>query len=69
MINVRAAWKPNRFIVYAEVLNVLGENGKDIVYYYGSNVAGFDPSSDQIDGRMSRAEEPRTVRAGVKFQF
>jgi outer membrane receptor protein involved in Fe transport len=69
MINVRAAWKPNRVIVYAEVLNVLGENGKDIVYYYGSNVAGFDPSSDQIDGRMSRAEEPRTVRAGVKFQF
>jgi len=69
MVNVRAAWKPNRFTVYAELLNVLGEHGKDIVYDYGSNVAGFDPPGVEVDGRMSRAEEPRTLRAGVKYQF
>jgi len=69
MVNVRGAWKPNRFTVYAELLNVLGEDGKDIVYYYGASVPGFDPPGVQVDGRMSRSEEPRTLRAGVKYQF
>lgn len=69
MVNLRGAWKPGRITVYAELLNVFDEHGKDIVYYYGSNVAGLDPVGEQVDGYMSRVAEPRTVRAGIKYQF
>jgi outer membrane receptor protein involved in Fe transport len=68
-VNLRAAWKPGRFTVYAEALNIFDEDGKDIVYYYGANVAGLDPPGEQVDGRVSRAEEPRTFRVGVKYAF
>jgi outer membrane receptor protein involved in Fe transport len=68
-INLRAAWKPGRFTVYAEALNILDEDGKDIVYFYGANVAGLDPPGEQVEGRVSRAEEPRTIRVGVKYAF
>jgi outer membrane receptor protein involved in Fe transport len=68
-VNLRGAWKTEHFTVYAELLNVLDEDGKDIVYYYGSNVAGLDPEGEQVDGRVSRVEEPRTVRFGVKYNF
>jgi outer membrane receptor protein involved in Fe transport len=68
-VNLRAAWKPGALTLYAELLNAFDEEGKDIVYYYGANVAGLDPVGVQVDGRVSRAEEPRTVRVGVKYQF
>jgi outer membrane receptor protein involved in Fe transport len=68
-VNVRAAWKPGKLTVYAEVLNILDADGKDIVYFYGANVAGLDPPGEQVDGRVSRAEEPRTLRVGVKYAF
>ena len=68
-LNLRGAWKTEHFTVYAELLNVLDEDGKDIVYYYGTNVAGLDPAGEQVDGRVSRVEEPRTVRFGVKYNF
>ena len=68
-VNLRAAWKPGRFTVYAEALNIFDEDGKDIVYYYGANVAGLDPPGEQVEGRVSRAEEPRTFRVGVKYAF
>ena len=68
-VNLRGAWKSRYFTVYAEVLNVLDENGKDIVYYYGANVPDLDPADEQIDGRVSRVEEPRTLRFGVKYNF
>ena len=55
--------------MYAELLNVLDEDGKDIVHYYGANVAGLDPPGEQIGGQVSRVEEPRTVRFGVKYNF
>jgi outer membrane receptor protein involved in Fe transport len=64
-VNIRGAWKPGNFYVYAEVINVFDENGKDMVYSYETNV----PGAGLIDGRVSRAEEPRTIRAGVKFHF
>ena len=32
-------------------------------------VAGLDPPGVSVAGRMSRAVEPRTVRAGIKYQF
>jgi outer membrane receptor protein involved in Fe transport len=68
-LNLRGAWKSGHVTVYAELLNALGEGGQDIVYYYGTNVAGLDPVGEQIDGRVSRIQEPRTVRFGVKYKF
>jgi outer membrane receptor protein involved in Fe transport len=68
-INVRGAWKTTHFTVYAELLNLLDDDGKDIVYYYGANVPGLDPAGEQVDGRVSRVAEPRTVRVGVKYNF
>jgi hypothetical protein len=68
-VNLRGAWKPGRFTVYAEALNIFDSEGKDIVYYYGANVAGLDPPGQEIEGRVSRAEEPRTIRVGVKYAF
>jgi outer membrane receptor protein involved in Fe transport len=64
-VNIRGAWKPGKFYVYAEVINVFDEKGKDMVYSYETNVPGVG----LLDGRVSRAEEPRTIRAGVKYHF
>ncbi len=69
VINLRAAWKLPRVTLYAELLNVLNDDGKDIVYYYPTHVDGLDPPGAEVDGRVSRAEEPRTVRAGIKYLF
>ena len=70
VVNVRAAWKSiDHFTVYAELLNVLNDDGKDIVYEYAAHVPGLDPPGVEVDGRMSRAEEPRTLRFGVKYDF
>lgn len=68
-MSLRGAWKSEHFTVYAELLNALDEDGKDVVYYYGANVAGLDPPGETVDGRVSRVEEPRTVRFGVKYNF
>jgi outer membrane receptor protein involved in Fe transport len=76
-VNLRAGYAFNRFTVYGEVVNALAAHGKDIVYDYPAYVAGLDPpgeTSETIDCsavncRMSRAEEPRTLRMGVKFDF
>jgi outer membrane receptor protein involved in Fe transport len=69
VINLRGAWKLTHLTVYAELLNVLNDDGKDIVYYYPAHVEGLDPPGEEVDGRVSRAVEPRTVRAGIKYQF
>ena len=68
-LNLRGAWHTGHVTVYAELLNALDADGKDIVYYYGANVAGLDPAGEQIDGRVSRIQEPRTLRLGVKYNF
>jgi outer membrane receptor protein involved in Fe transport len=76
-VNLRGAYRVRNMTFYADLLNVLDEDGKDIVYYYGAYIDGFDPpglTSDDIDCdgvncRMSRAEEPRTLRVGVTFEF
>ncbi len=84
MLNLRAAYKMKHITLYGELLNALNHEGKDIVYYYGTHVAGadpdfppppFDPNDPaQLEtvrevGRISRAEEPRTLRVGVKYEF
>jgi outer membrane receptor protein involved in Fe transport len=76
-VGVRGAYRFGKAEAYAELLNVFDEDGKDIVYWYEAHVAGLDPpglTSDDIDCdvvncRISRAEEPRTLRVGIKFEF
>jgi outer membrane receptor protein involved in Fe transport len=76
-IGVRGAYTVGKATWYAEILNMLGEDSKDIVYWYEAYVDGLDPpglTSEDIDCsatncRMSRVEEPRTLRLGVKFEF
>lgn len=62
MLNLRAAYNFSHVTLYGELLNALGHDGQDIVYFYEN---AFDPTG----GRVSRAEEPRTVRVGVKYRF
>ena len=76
-VNIRGAYDFGRMTLYAEVLNLFDDDGKDIVYYYGAYVEGFDPPGltaddidcDVINCRMSRAAEPRTLRVGAKWEF
>jgi outer membrane receptor protein involved in Fe transport len=76
-VNLRGAYTVGRATWYAELLNLFDEDGKDITYWYEAYVDGLDPpglTSDDIDCaitncRMSRVEEPRTARVGVKFKF
>jgi outer membrane receptor protein involved in Fe transport len=76
-VNARGAWSLGRFTVYAEVLNLLDDDGQDIVYWYEAYVPGVDPPGQTsadidcavADCRVSRAEEPRTVRAGVRIRL
>jgi outer membrane receptor protein involved in Fe transport len=69
MLNLRAAWKTGRWLVFAELLNALDGRGKDIVYYYPSYIPGVLAPGEETTTRMSRAEEPRTLRAGLRLQF
>ena len=76
-VNWRGAWHWNSLTAYAELINVLDTDGKDITYYYPAWVEGLDPpglTADDIDCeitncRMSRATEPRTVRVGLTYKF
>lgn len=76
-LNLRGAYHFDRVTLYADLLNATDEDNKDIVYWYPAYVEGVDPpglTSDDIDCavvncRMSRAEEPRTLRVGVTFEF
>jgi outer membrane receptor protein involved in Fe transport len=76
-VGIRGAYTTGKATWYAELLNLFDEEGKDIVYWYEAYVDGLDPpglSSEDIDCgvtncRMSRAEEPRTLRVGVKLEF
>ncbi|RYZ81452.1 MAG: TonB-dependent receptor, partial [Moraxellaceae bacterium] len=62
MLNIRLAHDFDHVTLYGEVLNVLDHKGKDIVYFYEN---AFDSSG----GRVSRAEEPRSVRLGLKYKL
>ncbi|MDX1563235.1 MAG: TonB-dependent receptor, partial [Gammaproteobacteria bacterium] len=79
-LNVRGAYNFDQVTLYAEVINLLDADDKDIVYWYEAFVEGYDDvvngaaSIDDIDCdvlncRMSRASEPRTLRFGVKYRF
>jgi outer membrane receptor protein involved in Fe transport len=78
-LNLRGAYTIGKTQIYGELLNALDEHGKDIVYWYPAYVAGVDPpgetsndidcDSGAVNCRLSRAEEPRTLRFGVKVRF
>lgn len=67
VVNLRAAWKPGRVQLYAELLNLFDSHDKDIAYYYTYFVPGA--MAAPTAGRLSRVVEPRTLRAGVRYQF
>jgi outer membrane receptor protein involved in Fe transport len=67
VVNLRAAWKKGDWMLYGELLNVFDGNGKDIVYWYESYLPAID--AQPTEGRMSRSEEPRTVRFGLRYNF
>jgi outer membrane receptor protein involved in Fe transport len=69
MVNLRVAYKPGNFTIYGELLNVFDADGKDIEYYYPTFVPGVSAPGTQQATFVSRAEEPRTVRVGVKYAF
>lgn len=67
VVNLRAAWKKGDWMLYGELLNVLDDKGKDIIYWYESYLPAIDIAP--TEGRMSRAGEPRTVRLGLRYSF
>jgi outer membrane receptor protein involved in Fe transport len=69
MVNLRLAYKFHRAQLYGEVLNVLDHKGNDIRYYYPTYVPGVTNPGEQQSTFLSRAEEPRTIRVGVKLLF
>ena len=74
---MRGAWHWDKLTAYAEVINLLDSDGKEIVYYYPAYVPGLDPvgqSSEDIDCdiincTVSRATVPQTMRVGVSYKF
>lgn len=64
-VNFRVARQIGEFSLYGEIINLADNDGKDIVYYYETNVAGLGLD----EGRVSRAKEPRTFRVGVRYHF
>ena len=69
VVNLRAAWKSAHVLLYGEWLNVFDNAGKDITYYYPTHFTGFDPPGVEVNGRVSRPAEPRTLRAGIQYRF
>jgi outer membrane receptor protein involved in Fe transport len=69
MLNLRLAYKFGKTMLYGELLNALDHKGKDIRYYYPSFVPGITAPGEQITTLLSRAEEPRTLRLGVRYNF
>jgi outer membrane receptor protein involved in Fe transport len=67
VVNLRAAWKRGNWMLYGELLNVFDGNGKDIVYWYETYLPAIDAAP--AEGRVSRSEEPRTVRLGLRYNF
>lgn len=77
LLSLRTARNWQTLTLYAELINALDSDGKEIVYSYEAYVSGYDPvglSSEDIDCsstncRMSRITQPRTFRVGVSYKF
>jgi outer membrane receptor protein involved in Fe transport len=76
-ISLRGAYRFRKTMLYAELFNVAGAAGKDVVYWYQAHVPGLDPGDassadvdcETTDCRVGRAQEPRTLRVGLKVSF
>lgn len=75
-VNIRGAYHWQKITLYAEMINLLDNDGKDISYYYPAYVEGLDAGSSSddvdcaaVDCTMSRATEPRTLRVGMRYNF
>lgn len=76
-VNLRGAYHWEALTLYAEFINLLDSDGKEIMYWYEAYVDGFDPpgqTSEDIDCavtncRLSRSTEPRAFRLGVSYKF
>jgi outer membrane receptor protein involved in Fe transport len=66
-LNLRAAYNLRGWTLYGEMLNVFDARGKDIVYWYETYLPAIDASP--TEGRVSRVEEPRTLRVGLRYRF
>ncbi len=69
MLNLRLAYRFGHTTVYGELLNAFNDDGNDIRYYYPTFVPGISAPGEQITTFLSRSEEPRTVRVGLKYAF
>jgi len=69
MLNLRLAYRFGHATIYGELLNVFNDDGNDIRYYYPTFVPGITPPGEQLTTYLSRSEEPRTVRIGLKYAF
>ena len=67
LLNLRAARHFGNVMVYGELLNALDHHGHDIVYWYETYLPAID--AEPTEGRVSRADEPRTLRLGVRYSF
>jgi len=76
-VSLRGAYHWSALTLYAEFINALDNNGKEITYWYEAYVDGFDAaggSSEDIDCattncRLSRSTEPRAFRVGLSYKF
>ena len=76
-VSLRGAWHWNNLTAYAEVINLLDTDKKEIVYYYPAFVPGLDPvgqssediNCELIDCTISRATVPSTFWVGVSYKF
>ena len=76
-VNLRGAYHWEAVTLYAEVINLLDTDKKEITYSYPAFVPGLDPvgttSEDvdcsAVDCTLSRQTEPRAVRVGVSYKF
>ena len=77
MVSVRGAWHWNNLTAFAEVINLMDTDKKEIVYYYPAYAAGLDPAGqtsedidcDVLDCTISRATVPGNVRLGLAYKF
>ncbi len=69
VLNLRGAYKRGHYTLYAELLNALDHHGKDIEYYYQTYIPGVSALGTEQATTLSRADEPRTVRAGIRYGF
>lgn len=76
-VSVRGAWHWNNLTAFAEVINLMDTDRKEIVYYYPAYVPGLDPvdqtsediNCDVLDCTISRATIPSNLRIGFTYNF